>query len=141
MANMSSLRFVRAAAVTCMVTACTAHAGGAAHEAAHPAVDRRCAAADPAGPVPLRVTAVDESGAPLPRALVSIADAGKASAPAARLETDEHGEAEVDVFSGLWRIEVEQPGYSAGRYLLDLRPGQSCGVRFELQRAPNEFEF
>jgi hypothetical protein len=141
MANTSAPRVVRAAALACAVTACTAHGGGAAHEAPHPVVERRCDAAETSGPVPLRITAVDESGTPMPRALVSIADAGKASAPAARLETDERGEAEVGVLAGLWRIEITHPGYSAGRYLLDLHPGQSCGVRFELEPAPNEFEF
>jgi hypothetical protein len=72
---------------------------------------------------------------------VRVTDAGAASGVGALLETDARGEAEAGVLAGLWRIEVSFAGRSTGRYLLDLRPGQSCSVRFQLKLAPNEFEF
>jgi len=129
-------------ALACGATACEAHAGGS-HSAAksRPGVERSCADVAAGEPVALRVVAVDPSGAPLQRVTVSVNDAGTAGAPGARLQTDDHGEAEVGVLPGLWRIEAALPGYATGRYLLDLRPGQSCRIRFVLDRAPNEFEF
>lgn len=129
-------------ALACGAAACEAHAGGA-HSAGKsgPAVERTCVEAAAGQPAALRVIAVDASGAPLPRAFVSVTDAGTAGSPGARLQTDEHGETEVGVAAGLWRIEATLPGHATGRYLLDLRPGQSCRIRFVLERAPNEFEF
>lgn len=135
------LAFVATIALT--ASACGAHAGGAAHGSGRPpaAVERSCVAAESGRPVPLHVTAVDEGGRPVARASVSISDAGAASGVGALLQTDERGEAEADVLAGLWRIEVSFTGRSTERYLLDLRPGQSCSVRFRLEPAPNEFEF
>lgn len=136
-------RLACAGALACVVSSCAAHAGGATHAAGKPTpgVERRCVEADASGPVPLRIVAVDESGRPLPHASVAVADAGTAGSVGALLETDERGEAEAGVLPGLWRVEVSRPGYSPERYLLDLRSGRSCSLRFELRPAPNEFEF
>jgi hypothetical protein len=131
-----------AAALAGCAGACAAHAGGATHpESKTPRVERSCAQAEAGRPAPLRIVAVDETGAPLVHASVTIADAGKASGVGALLETDERGEAEAGVLSGLWRVEVALPGYATAGYLLDLEGAQACSLRFALERAPNEFEF
>ena len=74
---------------------------------------------------------------------VRIADAGgTAAAAAARVETDERGEAEVGVRAGLWQIDASRPGFEPGQYLLELKAGQACDVRFRLRETgPDEFVF
>ena len=129
-------------ALICGAAACEAHAGGSRSAAtSHAAVQRTCTEAPAGQPAAVRVVAVDAAGAPLARVSVSVNDAGTAGSPGALLRTDEHGETEVGVAAGLWRIEASLPGYATARYLLDLRPGQSCAIRVVLERAPNEFEF
>jgi len=138
--------FACGAAVVWGAAACHAHAGVATHPypdrgvEPRPGVERSCVAADPQQPVALRLVAVDESGVPLPGATVRIADAAGTGA-GALVETDEKGEAEVGVRSGLWRIEVSRSGFGQRRELLELEAGQACTVRLELKRAPDEFEF
>jgi hypothetical protein len=135
--------FVWPAAILFAGAACAAHGGGTTRGAAanHPAVLRDCTASADAQAAAVRVEAVDESGAPVSDVTLRISSAGDASGAAVLERTDARGVADLGVGDGLWRIEASRPGFSTSRYLLDLRGGQTCTVRFVLKRAKGEFEF
>jgi len=132
-------------AASVLLAGCGCHGGKADGSEARPRfeVTRTCRQTDPDAPGALRALITDASGTPLAGVTVRIADAGgTAAAAAARVETDERGEAEVGVRAGLWQIDASRPGFEPGQYLLELKAGQACDVRFKLRETgPDQFVF
>ena len=70
----------------------------------------------------------DDSGSPLPGALVRLTPA--AGGTATESATDRRGVATARLEPGTWRVDTTLPGFTSGHHSVDLSPGQVCTVQF-----------
>jgi hypothetical protein len=124
------------------VAGCELHQGQVYPAGGAPRYDvtRTCESTDSAGASPLRVVVLDPSKVPVADATVRVGEANGVG-PAARVETDSKGEAEVGVAAGRWEIEVTATALAPARYVVELPAGQACVLRFTLKRGEDAFPF
>lgn len=131
-----------AAAALLLLASCELHQGQVYPAGGAPRFDaaRTCESTESSGAAPLRVIVLDASKVPVANATVRIGEAG-GTGTGAIVETDEKGQAEVDVAPGRWQIDVTASALAPARYVLELPSGQKCVVRITLKRGEDVFPF